>query len=742
MTLFIMFYNFISITIKYHFQGILFCVLFFICNYNYHIVYVEAFEKALSEGEVDVAYARIMLLGTGGVGKTSFKRSLMKLPWQPHTTSTIISDVEAIRPFGYEWQTSAPDENEKWRKVTREDEMNELAQLLAAVHGNVPRFHSLPSNMRAVALFSAPDLPPTPTIHQQAKVEAVVEQKTVNDVLTEAIERANDMSTSDIMNLKPQPFLHIWDCGGQPVFLEILPAFLTSRTMFLLLFDASKDLREKWYTTQHFQGHQMTGEISSMSTLNLLLNWMSIIHAHLGQHEDMGGICDYPRMICLGTHGDKLTPAKKVEIKEQLKSAYKFKAFAELIVDTFIVDNTTSGSVENEDPSISLVRKAIREFTFKKLIVQTPVSWVLFRKIIQVLKANVVTLEEAQAIGKTCKIPPEEVPKVLMFYHELGVLLFYPHIKGLQSKVIISPKWFVETMGKVFTLKGREELKSSLMWTLLREKGLLIRRYYMAVWKNDSDLEPDAIMELLVHFRLAAAVVTDQYHFPRAKQFFLPAALPSFSGEVNKVESGFRYRPAFLHITFSTKFVPPGFFTRFVTAMAQSHCCNLYFDDGIYRNRVTFKFGDPAINQVILTDLNYAIQIDILRYVPSSPAALPFNKACHKLLNVLEDCGNKVDEVLSMHTCYSSTPRLGSLKEDFTISRNFRYVCFSDNCRFQELHYLIVVEEQTIDLLLCCEKTKSYRKPTPEECFWFKEEIKAETVRQDYIFNKFSYFNS
>ena len=669
-----------------------------------------------------------MLLGTGGVGKTSFKRSLMKLPWQPHTTSTIISDVEAIRPFGYEWQTSSCDENEKWRKVTREDEMNELAQLLAAVHGNVPMFHSLPSTMRAVALFSAPDLPLTPTKQQQAKVKAVVEQITVNEVLTEAIERANDMSTSDIMNLKPQPFLHIWDCGGQPVFLEILPAFLTSRTMFLLLFDASKDLREKWYTTQHFRGHQVTGEISNMSTLALMLNWMSNIHAHLAQHEDMGGICDYPRMICLGTHGDKLTPAKKVEIKEQLTSEYKFKAFAELIVDTFIVDNTTSGSVENEDPSISFVRKAIREFTFNKLIVQTPVSWVLFRKIIQVLKANVVTLEEAQAIGNTCKIPPDEVPKVLMFYHELGVLLFYPHIKGLQSKVIISPKWFVETMGKVFTLEGREELQSNLMWTLLREKGLLIRRYYMAVWKNDSDLEPDAIMELLIHFRLAAEVVTDQYHFPQAKQFFLPAALPSFSGEVNKVESGFLCRAAFLHITFSTKFVPPGFFTRFVTVMAQSHCCHLYFDDGIYRNRVTFKFGDPAINQVILTDLNYAIQIDILRYVPNSSATPPFNKACHKLLDVLEDCGNKVDKVLSTHTYYSSQTKLGSLKENFTISRNFQYVCFSDNCRFEELHYLIVVEEQTVDLLLCCEKSKSYRKPTHEECFWFKEEIKHRTV--------------
>ena len=36
--------------------------------------------------------------------------------------------------------------------------------------------------------------------------------------------------------------LHLWDCGGQPVFLDVLPAFLSSRTMFVLVFNASKGL--------------------------------------------------------------------------------------------------------------------------------------------------------------------------------------------------------------------------------------------------------------------------------------------------------------------------------------------------------------------------------------------------------------------------------------------------------------------------------------------------------------------
>ena len=683
---------------------------------------LEAYERALSKGEVDVAYARLMLLGTAGVGKTSFKRSLMMLPWKSNSNSTMISDVESVRPFAHEWQTSSFDSNEKWRKVTRDDEINELAQLLAAVHGNASSFNLLPSTTRAVALFSAPELA-SPTLQLEDDIRDI-EQTTVNEVLTEAIEHANGFSEDDIMTFKPQPFLHIWDCGGQPVFLEILPAFLTSRTMFLLLFDASKDFQERWHSVHQFEGKQVPGEQSSASTLNLMLNWMANIHVHLGKDEDTGTISDYPRMFCLGTHGDQIqSDEKKAEVREKLIKEYKLKAFAELIIDTIIVDNTTSGKGDNEDPSFKLIRKAIHDFTFKNLVVKTPVSWVLFRKIIQVHKANVLTLEEAQAIGVRCKIPFDDVSKVLLFYHELGVLLFYPHIKSLQSKVIISPKWFVETMSIVFTLDSCDENETSLRRSLAYEKGVIVEYHYKAAWKNNGDLEPDAIMELLVHFCLAAEVSTNLYHYADVKQFFIPAMLPLCSEEKLQAEPGYYDRATYLHITFSTKFVPPGFFTRFVTTIAQSLHCTLSFEGGIYRNRVSFQFGDPPIDRVIFTDLNYAIQVEILRYIPNASSLIsPFNRACQNLLEIIEAAGSTVDEVLFARTYFIKS--LTSLK----ISRCLQYVCFSDDCQGQELHYLNVVKNQTSDLPLCCTNNKVFRRPTCEEGHWFKDNKKPEMV--------------
>ena len=468
---------------------------------------------------MDVAYGRVMLLGSAGVGKSSLKRSLMKLPWQPRTTSTIISDVSYVQPFGHEWYSmSLEDTDDKWREVTFEDEIEEMAQLLAIVYKDHSSPRSVLNTVAASALYPIAAMMRASSLSSQLVQD--IETTKVEEILSKAIARSEHISRGDLSNIKPQPFLHIWDCGGQPVFLEILPAFLTPCTLFLLLFDASKDFNE-----------------INISTLDLMLNWMASIHGHHIRREIEGGLCGYPRMYCIGTHGDVLiTNEKKKAVLNELESNYKNKAFIELVKETLIIDNTTSDKKKCEDPNLIKLRRAICQFTYEKLIVGTPVSWVLFRKVIQLFDKNVINLEEAHAIGVACKIPHDDVPKVLLFYHDLGVVLFYPHITGLRNKVIINPKWFVETLGKVLTLDGQADGQTRLMWTLLQEKGILVQPFYVSLWKEcRADLSPEVIIELLVHFRLAAKVSTKEYYDRKVKQYFLPATLPTFKRDSNKL---------------------------------------------------------------------------------------------------------------------------------------------------------------------------------------------------------------
>ena len=68
-----------------------------------------------------------------------------------------------------------------------------------------------------------------------------IQDSVVQDVLMQAIENG---PTNPVVT-QSQVLMHVWDCGGQTVFLDVLPAFLTSRTVFLLFYDARQDLLNK-----------------------------------------------------------------------------------------------------------------------------------------------------------------------------------------------------------------------------------------------------------------------------------------------------------------------------------------------------------------------------------------------------------------------------------------------------------------------------------------------------------------
>ena len=653
--------------------------------------------------EVDIAYARIMLLGPAGVGKSSLVRGLKKLPFIQEGNSTQVADV---RPISYNWATG------DWKDVCEQDELDEVAKLLATVYHDghdIQDTQQLVSSVKSVRTLYGDRSSVLP-----ASTEQVNEVKTtkVDSYLKDAIKRANHLTPDDIRVLKPNPILHIWDCGGQPIFLEVLPAFLTPRTEFLLLFDSSKDFKERWKSVQFRQGREIPGEEVNMTISELLDKWMATIHSHLSSKTEKGDLLDYPRILGIGTHGDGLNEEDKQNVIGQFNTLRKGKAFSELMDNIVIIDNTTAGRGNNgEDPGFGRVRESIHKFA-KKLVVKTPVSWVLFRKIIQMFakeSKNVITFSEAKAIGVACKIKAEDIHKVLMFYHDLGVILYYSHIRNLQDKVILSPRWFVESLGKVLTLQGRETYQTEEMWRILRENGILIQPLYVAVWRECEDIDPEGMMELLVCFHLAALVKTEVYYDLNAPQYFVPSVLSLFTGDqASPVNAILRATP--LHITFSTKFVPPGYFTRFVTTMASFKACQLHFKNGIYRNLVAFKFGDhKKYDDVTFTELPGAIQVDIIRNFPDSPKYTSFDIMCEDLFILLEESCKEVDECF-----HQSSP-------SNNIHRKFQFLCKSVECSSAaDVHYLKDTDEyQTQSDPCSCEENDAFRRLTEEEAYWF-----------------------
>ena len=644
-------------------------------------LHADDYRQALKLGEVLVAYARVMMIGPGGVGKSSLLRGLMNQELPPDAESTILADTKMLKPHVQFWAKAGQDNDSYWEEVTDQDEIQELSRLVHLVASaksgteNPSRAAKILSTIAAataVGEFYPRGFVPgkVSTIHED--YVSSIKDSVVQDILAQAlISVPSSMGSPAALQL--EVLIHVWDCGGQPVFLDVLPAFLTSRTMFLLFFDARKNLLSKCEMLCHKEGRVLSTNEESYTVLQLLTQWMACIYAtstsqgvvvssnpnsqgsppaHTEENsarESTKGnnIPKFPRVIPVGTHGDDLVgEGKKKEILDTLSSHCEDKAFFHLLIDGVIVDNTTAGK-QNEDPGFKHIRRNVYSFANDDLAIPTPVAWVLFRKVLQKVAEKehypVVSYQRAVIVGEACGIPEGVVPSVLHFYHELAVFLHYTQIKSLSQYIITDPQWLIKQLGKLLAPEGfQQEVSNNAFWKPLRENGILVQPLYEEVWKQkQSQLQSQSFVDLLEQFLLAAEIncPTKFSQFP-GRKYFVSAVLPLYTeNDSRRAECKILKTSSPLHLTFSTQYVPPGYFTRLATTLAKEPICRLLFGQGIFRNKLTFAYD---IDEFTILEHSLSVQITVIRTQTRQSGAPTFMRVCHSIMKLIQECSATV----------------------------------------------------------------------------------------------------
>ena len=644
-----------------------------------------------------------MMVGPGGVGKSSFLRGLMRKKLY-EAESTILANTTTVKPQF--WAKAGESADSYWAEVTEEDEIEELAGLFQLVQ---------PVPETTVAAAAAGEFKPQgyiPEIVQTISDESVsnIKDNVVRNVLRQVAEHGIHYSQNRA-GPQSEVLMHVWDCGGQPVFLDVLPTFLTSRTMFLLFFDARQNLLDKCKTLSHKAGRVVSKSEESFTTLQLLTQWMASIHAmsirkdtfttpsasenpatqeahasdsfdgKKGQESSATNAGKdtpkFPRIIPVGTHGDAVKKQEKKDILSILLSHSEGKAYTSLLLNGFIVDNTTAGK-KREDKGFQDIREKVHHFASERLGVRTPIAWVLFRKVFQkVAKDNpIVPYEQAVAVGQACGITADAVPSVIHFYHKLAVFLHYTQIESLSDKVIADPQWLVKQLGKLLAPEGlKQKISNQLLWKPLHKSGILVQRLYEEVWKESNskyNVPPQSLVDLLNHFLLAAPIdSTDPDKLPKSvnpykdqKNYFIPSVLPLSSthlatnlhkyciscvsqpsAENSDCETQLVKVSSPLHLTFSTQYVPPGFFTRLATTLTGKPKCKPLFPRGVYRNKITFAYDQ--IDEFTICEQSSSVQINVVRiqHRPSHKI-MTFRNACCAIMELIPACSAIVKEWL------------------------------------------------------------------------------------------------
>ena len=607
-----------------------------------------------------MAYARVMLVGPGGVGKSSLLHGLMNLPL-PSANSTQVAELLTVKPQADTQSTAkqlwarATDDDKPWVKVTDDDEINELVGLILLV-ANVSRGLTKSSRfvqlLQGAAAYAVSKLKSTnEKISEDYRQQiSIIKNEVVRNVLSRALELAKQ--NPDAQAPETEILVRVWDCAGQSVYLDILSAFLTPKTLFMLLYDARKDLNDKCISFSH-QNDQITQvQKQNCSYVEMMSQWMATIHVTLTK-EASQSTPEYPRIIPVGTYGDDpQVSGKKDEIIQSLPSKFEGKSFIRLVREGFIVNNKSAGKGDDEDPSFKELRKEVHQFaTQSSVTIKTPVAWVLFRKVLERVAETkpVLKYDEALEVAISCSIPPDSFNSVLGFYHDVSVFLYYDNIPSMKGYVIASPQWLVKQLAKLLALEGFEEVKNSALWKPLRNIGILVEPLFREVWKG-SPLPEEAIMDLLEKCLLAAPVdcKVRVHGFPSGVKYFVPSALPLCSDDELKSYHE-NTKETSLHLLFSTGYVPPGYLIRLAVALSKEDKCHISFSHGIYRNQFTFLYGDESnkIDKIVVTQHIMSVKININRLVINRKSHnLPFYVTCREILNTILACSSDVRQWL------------------------------------------------------------------------------------------------
>ena len=112
-------------------------------------------------------------------------------------------------------------------KLLDNDETNEIVGLVQLV-ANATNGRS--TSLRFVQMLQTVANAALPELIFQGGIDGTyqtVVMKTVEDILSRAVQQAKQHPHAQAP--ESEVMMHVWDCGGQPVFLDILPPFLTSR---------------------------------------------------------------------------------------------------------------------------------------------------------------------------------------------------------------------------------------------------------------------------------------------------------------------------------------------------------------------------------------------------------------------------------------------------------------------------------------------------------------------------------
>ena len=208
----------------------------------------------------------------------------------------------------------------------------------------------------------------TPAI-PQLKINPALPPEEFTNLLVQRLEGLN--LESDTSAVEHHMILDLWDFAGQHLYYTCYPVFLSSRAVYLLVYNLNKGLNEKalpCFRRGLFDIH--LNNASDETNLENLLSWLVTVssicssQSETAEREKKEADLPYsrPPVFIVGTHADKKQHKEIMEMESQIMKEISSKDYESHVISYFSVDNTQGSS----DEGVAALQKEIIELLKKE----------------------------------------------------------------------------------------------------------------------------------------------------------------------------------------------------------------------------------------------------------------------------------------------------------------------------------------------------------------------------------------
>ena len=416
-------------------------------------------------------------------------------------------------------------------------------------------------------------------------------------------------------------FIHLIDSGGQPEFLELLPALVSQAFIFFLVFDlrhAAEGL-DKEFSAKNSDGsfYNPPFGVSTISTRDVILQTLASIY-EMGFHIDSDKMQQVfiQKVLLVGTHSDHVTD---VSVRNRIDDAIQ-----KLLVDTpyyksgmlvvpkrerpnrrfvYIVNNEFA-----EDPVFEEIREKVNSILFRdsggsNYKKDIPPSWLgFYLKMRQPGGPQVLKYEQCMHIASRCSIEENDVQHVLEFLHkQLGVIKYFKDVAGLRDIVIADPQLVFDAVsGLIKSVSCNNPNLTPAQREEIQDRGLLSVQVIDQLAVQGRVNHPLSLHHLLKLFsHLHIAVPLDAKEYQPETMYFMPCLLQC--AKPDPLQPTREPLVAELLIVFDGGYCPKGLFTILAATLAAKSTQPatkytwLLNRKRLYKNQVSFHISEKDL---------------------------------------------------------------------------------------------------------------------------------------------------